>query len=76
MTTVVASSVKQFVPDNGNRGDGQPRPPVRDQPLTDTGLADNLHQAPGSRDEQDQDDYEPQYDAILASHIIGVQSLK
>ena len=76
MTTAVAPSVKQFVPDKGNRGDRQPRPPVRDQPLTDTGLADNLHQAPGSRDEQDQDDYEPQYDVTLASRSVGVKSLK
>ena len=76
MTTAVAPSVKQFVPNNGNHGDGQPCPPVRDQPPTHKGLADNLHQAPGSRDEQDQDDYEPQYDVILGSRRVGVKSLK
>jgi len=76
MTVAVDRSVKYLVPDNGNHRDGKPHPPVRDQPPTHKGLADNLQQAPGSRDEQDQDDYEPQRGAILTSHSVGVKSLK
>jgi len=72
---IAPRTIPQFVPDNRDHRDWQPGPPVRDQPLTYTGLAANLDQAPGRREKQDQENNEDRW-LILVPLSAGVKSLK